>query len=105
MSKKDAEETLLQEILDAGLPAPKREYRFHPVRKWRFDFCYPNSMVAVEVEGAAWSRGRHTRGKGFLNDCLKYNSAVILGWKLIRCPTDWVGTGYIVGVLEELLDK
>jgi len=104
-SKKEAEDALLQEILDAGLPVPERQYRFHPARKWPFDFAWLDQMIAVEVEGGAWIRGRHTRGKGFLNDCEKYNSAVMLGWRLIRVPTDWVDTGYIVGVLQELLDN
>jgi hypothetical protein len=42
-------------------------------------------MVALEVEGGAWSGGRHTRGAGFLGDMEKYNAAAILGWCVLRC--------------------
>jgi hypothetical protein len=27
------------------------EHKFHPVRKWRFDFAFPPQMVAFEFEG------------------------------------------------------
>src|ERR1043166_3127491 len=64
----------------------EREFRFHPVRKWRFDFCIPAMMIAVEVEGGVWmgSGGAHNRGKGFLEDIEKYNEATVLGWRLLR---------------------
>jgi len=60
------------------------EYKFHQTRKWRFDFAFPLHMVAVEIEGGSWNGGRHTKGQGFEDDCLKYNAAVELGWKLLR---------------------
>lgn len=25
------------------------EYRFHPVRKWRFDFAFPSLRLAIEI--------------------------------------------------------
>ncbi len=36
-------------------PAPKREFRFHPTRQWRFDFAWERERVAVELEGGAMS--------------------------------------------------
>lgn len=60
------------------------EYRFHPVRRWRFDYCCPDLKIAVEIEGGAFTNGRHTRGKGFIADMEKYNNAVLLGYKLLR---------------------
>ena len=60
------------------------EHEFHPERKWRFDFAASVAMVALEVEGGAWSHGRHTRGLGFISDMRKYNAAVGMGWRLIR---------------------
>lgn len=66
-----------------------REYYFHPVREWRFDYCIPFAGIAIEVEGGAWSNGRHTRGKGFIGDMEKYNEATCLGWRLLRVtPSD-----------------
>jgi hypothetical protein len=60
------------------------EFKFHPDRKWRFDFAIPLKAVAIEIEGGIWSGGRHTRGHGYESDCEKYNSATILGWRLFR---------------------
>lgn len=60
------------------------EHRFYPERKWRFDLAIPSKKLAVEIEGAVYSNGRHTRGSGFLKDIEKYNTAAILGWTLLR---------------------
>lgn len=68
----------------AGLPVPVAEYRFHPTRKWRFDFAWPDALVALEVEGAVWVQGRHTRGSGFVKDMEKYNTAAGMGWRVLR---------------------
>ena len=68
---------------DAGYECV-REYRFHPVRKWRFDYALPSCMVAVEVEGGVWTKGRHINPKGFLADIEKYNAATAMGWRVFR---------------------
>lgn len=60
------------------------EYKFHPVRKWRFDFCIPDLRIAFEYEGIMGDKSRHTNMKGFTNDTSKYNSAQLLGWKVFR---------------------
>ena len=67
-----------------GLDLVEREYRFHPVRRWRFDFAWPDVKIAVEVEGGAFVQGRHGRGAGITNDCEKYNHAAMLGWRVLR---------------------
>lgn len=67
-----------------GLPEPVKEYRFHPTRRWRFDWAWPDHKVALEVEGGAYINGRHTRGAGFIHDMQKYNEAALHGWLLIR---------------------
>lgn len=64
-----------------------REYRFDPTRYWKFDFADKQHMIAVEIEGGVFSQGRHTRGKGFVNDCEKYNAATIQGWRVVRFAT------------------
>ena len=69
------------------LPTPVCEHRFHDERRWRFDFAFLEHKVAVECEGGVWSNGRHTRGKGFIEDCSKYSEAAILGWCVIRRAT------------------
>lgn len=87
----------------AGLPKPEAEYRFHPTRRWRFDYALPAQSIAIEVDGAVYSGGRHTRGKGFENDMDKLNEAQILGWRVLRFSTGMVKDGRALGVIERLL--
>ena len=84
------------------LPNPVTEHRFHKERKWRFDFAWPVSKIAVEVEGGTWSKGRHTRGAGFANDCEKYNSATLLGWRVYRFTSDMIDDGRAYAMLERV---
>jgi len=65
-------------------PALEREYRFHPERKWRSDFAHPGSKTILEIDGAVFSGGRHTRGAGFVADCEKHLAAWLLGWSVVR---------------------
>lgn len=82
---------------------PVTELRFHPTRKWRFDYAFPKYKIAIEVEGGVYSGGRHVRGKGFLNDCEKYSEAAILGWCVIRVPPDNLYTSYTIGNLKRAI--
>lgn len=61
-----------------------KEYKFHPVRKWRIDYYLPTYGIAIEVEGGSFSNGRHVRGSGFRNDIEKYNEITAAGLMLIR---------------------
>lgn len=67
-----------------GLPEPTLEFRFCESRRWRFDFSWLPQMVALEVEGGVWSRGRHGRGSGIVKDIEKYNAASVAGWTVLR---------------------
>jgi len=82
--------TALLAMLDAlQLPAPRTEYQFHPRRRWRMDYAWPDLRLFLEVEGGVWVAGRHTRGSGYIKDLEKYNTAAAMGWRLIRCqPRD-----------------
>lgn len=60
------------------------EFKFHPKRKWRFDFCIPELKIAIEYEGLMSEKSRHTTITGFTNDSEKYNAAQILGWRVLR---------------------
>lgn len=53
-------------------------------RLWRSDFTHRASRTLIEIEGGAWSGGRHTRGKGFEEDAEKYLRAWELGWSVLR---------------------
>jgi very-short-patch-repair endonuclease len=97
------EETLLWQIKVAGLPAPEREYAFCPGRRFRADFAFKAPRILVEVEGGVWSRGRHNRGLGFIQDCEKGNQAVLLGWRLLRFTEKHIRDGSAVTMIERLL--
>jgi hypothetical protein len=74
----------------AGLPVPTPEYRFHPARKWRADYAWPfaSPRVLVEIDGGAWTQGRHTRGAGFIADQRKRNAAALLGFVTLHYTPD-----------------
>ena len=104
MSKSDLEAQFVFQIRAYGLSIPEREHRFHPTRRWRFDFAYPDKMLAIEIHGGVFSGGRHTRGAGFTKDCEKYTEAAILGWRILHFTGEHVTTGYGVGRLEEAIN-
>lgn len=85
--KIDACVTLAATCREIGLPKPNKEFYFHPKRKWRFDLAWPEQKIAVEIEGGTWISGRHSRGSGFEKDCMKYNTAATMGWRVLRFTT------------------
>lgn len=101
----ELERTLAFHLKAHRLPEPLREYRFAPPRNWRFDFAWPEQMLAVEVEGGTWNGGRHTRGDGFERDCTKYNEAALAGWRLLRFTTSMVTDGRAIAVIERALSE
>ena len=100
----ELEALLLLHIRAAGIPEPAQQFRFHPVRRWRADFAWPDAMLLVEVDGATWSRGRHTRGAGFERDCEKVNAATLLGWRVLRFTRQQIESGYAVDTIEKALE-
>ena len=64
MSKSDLESELALFLRINEFPAWETEHRFHPKRKWRFDFAIPSKMIAFEFEGGVFTQGRHSRGVG-----------------------------------------
>lgn len=76
----------------AGEVPPVREWRFAaPARAWAFDLAWPEARVALEVDGGAFSGGRHTRGAGFREDQHKTNAAALLGWRVLRILPEALG--------------
>lgn len=85
-----------------GLPEPVAEHRFHPVRRWRFDFAWIDQKVAVEVNGGVWVGGRHTRGAGFLGDMQKLNEAQKLGWSVYQFTPQQMRSGEAANFLRAI---
>lgn len=100
----ELEEMLVRQICELDrviIPIPCREYRFAVPRRWRFDFAWPESKLAVEIEGAVFANGRHTRGSGFTADCEKYNAAAMKGWKVLRFTREHIESGYALDTIIE----
>lgn len=97
------EDILAFQVKAQKLPQPEREFRFHPERRWRADFAWPDRKIIAECEGAVWVNGRHTRGSGFTADCEKYNAAALLGYRLFRFHAQSIKSGDAVRTLREAL--
>lgn len=83
-----------------GLPPYLREHRFAKEslgRAWKFDFCWLQYKIAVELEGLVMRKlydqqhqlvwavyGRHATIAGIREDMSKYNAAALLGWTVLR---------------------
>lgn len=79
------------------------EHRFHPTRRWRFDFALPGDRIGIEIDGGVWTGGRHTRGAGFIKDQEKTNAAAVLGWRVLRFVPADVGSGRLLLVVKQAL--
>lgn len=86
-----------------GLPTPAAEVRFHPTRRWRFDWAFVPELVAVEVEGGVFIAGRHSRGAGMVKDMEKYNAAALLGWRVLRVTPSQIVNGEALNLVEQML--
>jgi very-short-patch-repair endonuclease len=85
--------------------APESEWAFAKDRKWRFDYVFPDAMVAVEIEGGTRNGGRHNRHDGLERDAAKYNEAAILGWKVLRFTTEAVKRGEAIDTVLRALGR
>jgi len=85
------------------LPEPTPEYRFHPVRKWRFDYAWPARKLALEIQGAVFAQGRHTRGAGLRKEYEKLNAAAAGGWRILFVLPEQVANGTAMQVIEAAL--
>ena len=73
-------------ILQGPLLTP--EHRFHAEHRSRFDRAHLMARVAIELDGGTHNGGRHVRGTGYTDDCIKYNRATALGWAVFRLTSD-----------------
>lgn len=81
------------------------EYRFHPVRKWRFDHAIPELALAVEVDGGCFVSGRHSRGASQIADHEKLNAAALLGWRVLHVTPRQLRTGYAERLLLAVIER
>lgn len=99
------EDTLALHLKSARLPLPQREYVFHPTRKWRLDFAWPERLIGVEVDGGTYQRGAHSRHWGQKRDAQKQNAAMLQGWALFRFTSDMIQSGEALETLQIALKE
>jgi very-short-patch-repair endonuclease len=104
-NKEDKYKDFELSLLSSYLPDFKREYKFHPIRKWRIDFCWPDYFLAVEIEGGVWISGRHTRPTGFIKDKEKYNEVAKLGFCLLRFTPSEIKKGIALNEIKKWFDN
>lgn len=64
-----------------------------------------DESIALEIEGAIYSNGGHTRGSGHVRDIEKFNEAALLGYKVFRFTTQQVKNGEAVLFMKRVLIK
>lgn len=99
--------TLTWQLKMLGITGVEREVKFHQTRRWKVDLVVspkpPRAKIAVEIEGGIWKKSRHTTGKGFTEDCVKYNELTLAGYKLLRVTPQQVTSGEAVQWIERAI--
>jgi len=105
-ARRDYKAELRDQLEVSGVPAPVLEFRFHPVRKWRFDMAYPARKVAIEYQGGIYHQGKqgHQTTAGIERDCLKFSSAASMGWLLLPVNAGMVRDGTALDLIIKALD-
>ena len=70
---------------------PTQEYKFHPERRWLFDYAFPERLLAVEVEGGIYNGKAHGSISGIKRDIEKYSEAAAYGWRIVRVLPEDIG--------------
>ena len=106
MAKSELEDLLMLEIEAAGLPTPKRQYRFHSSRRWLADFAWVEQRLIVEVNGMTHvaSRG-HTSFEGIHRDYEKANGAQDMGYRYYQFDREMVEDGTAIRAICDYLGR
>lgn len=98
---------VLAYFAECGLPRPLLELKFHPERKWRFDFAFmvpnQNHQVALEVQGGIFLNGGHNRGAALRKEHEKRNAAAQLGWRILYVEPKDLCTAETVEMIRRCL--
>jgi len=87
------------------LPWPIPELRFHPTRKWKFDYAWLVPQIAMEIQGGIWTGGRHSRGKGQKDDMEKLSVAATMGWTVLQVTPAQIKDKSWVGLFTDSFDS
>lgn len=88
---------------------PVPQFKFHPERRWRFDFGFPAELVVVDVDGGIFAAengneaGRHARGAGIVAGFEKRNAAAELGFVVLCYGPPQVRSGEAATQIERIV--
>jgi very-short-patch-repair endonuclease len=112
-AQRKAQRELLEMTLLQQLQAHKlwdlfeREYRFHPIRRWSLDFYASRYKLGIEIHGGVdiygGPGGRHTRGRGFIADREKMNTAQIGGISVLEFTAEHLKTGLAIKQIQQFI--
>lgn len=89
-----------------GGPPLEEEFRFHPERKFKSDFCHLATRTCIELEGGIFKKGMgHSSITGILRDIEKYNLMVYLGFRVIRFHAGTVNSQNITELIQFLKSR
>jgi very-short-patch-repair endonuclease len=74
------------------------EYRFTPPRRFRFDFAFLPSKIAIEINGGNWIHGRHTRASNLSNEYEKLNLATLNGWRVFVLSPEMINEDWLARI-------
>lgn len=91
---------LRDQIVEAGLPEPFREFVWHPTRNFRADLCWVDRKFIVEVDG-----GVHRLKDKWKRDIERHYHLVKQGWIYIRVTPEMVRSGEALQWVKEFLES
>jgi very-short-patch-repair endonuclease len=98
------EDLLAEQIRLMQLPAPERQAKLIPGRRFVHDFCWPRQKLAVEVQGGTWTLGAHSSGAGIERDCEKAALALLAGYRTLAVTGGQVRSGQALTWIHALLE-
>jgi len=103
MSKSELEDQFAYQLDALGLTGYLREYPAIKGRKYRFDFCFKDARLLIEINGGTFTKGAHSTGTGIRRDYEKNNLAQLAGWRCLMFDGEMVRSGEAVEIVRKAL--
>ena len=104
-------ETEFAAQLDTADICYEAQYKWHPSRKFRADFCIQGPSTKqrdwflVEIDGGTWLPNTgHNSGTGKTRDCIKDAEALLLGYVTMRFTPGMVRNGSALDYVKRYLE-
>ena len=105
MSNSDLEAEFAFQVKYAGLPEPIREYPAIKGRRFRYDFCWLEQKLLIEINGGTYATGAHSTGSGIARDYEKIRLAQDAGWRIYPFDGKAVKSGEAIEITKNYLEE